>query len=92
MHLSTRALAIVGAILWGGSILFSGLLNLLIPGYGLHFLQLISSVYPGFHAAGTLGDLLVGTIYGMVDGGIGGFVFGWLYNFLVNCCQSKRES
>ena len=27
-----------------------------------------------------LGDALVGTTYGLVDGGFGGFFFGWLYN------------
>ena len=89
MHLSKKALTLVGAIAFGASILFSGLLNLFIPDYGLHFLQLVSSVYPGFHGSGTIGDLLVGTLYGMVDGAIGGFLFGWLYNFFVDCCQSK---
>lgn len=41
----------------------------------------MSSVYPGFHASHTVGDVLVGTVYGLADGAIGGFFFGWLYNF-----------
>ena len=81
MRLSVRALTIVVAILWGGGMLFTGLVNLVAPSYGADCLRLMSSVYPGFHASRTVGDVLVGTGYGLVDGAIAGFLFGWLYNF-----------
>jgi len=68
------------AVLWGGGLLFVGLVNLASPSYGTNFLAGVSSVYPGFHATRTFGDVLVGTGYGVVDGGIGGLVFAWLYN------------
>jgi len=80
MGLSTRSLAIVFALLWGGSILFVGLVNLAAPSYGNVFLQCMSSIYPGFHNSRTVVDVLVGTGYGLVDGGVGGLLFGWLYN------------
>ena len=80
MRLSAKALALAMGILWGGCLLFVGLINLASPSYGVNFLAGTSSVYPGFHAARTFGDVLVGTGYGVVDGGIGGFLFGWLYN------------
>lgn len=80
MKLSIRALMITAALLWGGGVLFVGLLNLVSASYGLGFLQMMSSVYPGFHASRTLGDVLVGTVYGSVDGAICGSLFGWLYN------------
>jgi hypothetical protein len=80
MKLSATAMALTMAALWGGCILLVGLMNLASPSYGSNFLALASSVYPGFHDSRTVGDLLVGTGYGIVDGGIGGFVFGWLYN------------
>ncbi len=80
MRLSAKALALAMGILWGGCLLFVGLINLASPSYGVNFLAGMSSVYPGFHAARTFGDVLVGTGYGVVDGGIGGFLFGWLYN------------
>jgi len=80
MRLSIRALAITSALLWGGCVLFVGLLNLASPGYGVAFLQMISSIYPGFHASRTFGDVIVGALYALVDGGVGGLIFGWLYN------------
>jgi len=87
MQLSVKALTIVVAILWGGGMLFTGLVNLAVPSYGVECLKLMSSVYPGFHASGTLVDVLVGTGYGLVDGAIAGFLFGWLYNFFAGRTQ-----
>ena len=43
---------------------------------------MMSSVYPGFHDSRTLGDVIVGTIYGIVDGAIMGLVFSSLYRWL----------
>jgi hypothetical protein len=80
MRLSAKALAFAMAVLWGGGLLFVGLINLASPSYGANFLAGVSSIYPGFHATRTFGDVLVGTGYGVVDGGIGGFLLGWLYN------------
>jgi hypothetical protein len=80
MKLSIRALTIASALLWGGCLLFVGVLNLASASYGVGFLQMMSSVYPGFHASRTFGDVIAGTIYALVDGAICGLVFGWLYN------------
>jgi hypothetical protein len=80
MTVSVRSLAIVSALLWGGGILFVGLVNLAAPSYGTAFLQCVSSVYPGFHDSRTFLDVLVGTGYALFDGAVGGALFGWLYN------------
>ena len=80
MSLSIRSLAITSALLWGGGILFVGLVNLTAPSYGTAFLQGVSSVYPGFHDSRTFLDVLVGTGYALFDGAVGGALFGWLYN------------
>jgi hypothetical protein len=80
MRLSAKSLAITVALLWGGGILFVGLVNLAAPYYGTAFLQWASSIYPGFHNSRTVVEVLVGTGYGVVDGGVGGLLFGWLYN------------
>ena len=82
MKLSVRALAIVSALLWGSCLLFVGVLNLGSGSYGMAFLQMMTSIYPGFHASRTVGDLLVGVVYAVIDGAIGGALFGWLYNAL----------
>jgi hypothetical protein len=57
-----------------------GLANLAIPAYGSAFLQGVGSVYPGFYHARTFADVLVGTVYGSVDGALGGALLAWLYN------------
>jgi len=80
MHLSVKALMITCGLLWGGGLLGVGLVHLASPSYGASFLSGISSVYPGFHGARSLGDALVGAAYGLIDGGFGGLFFGWLYN------------
>ena len=42
----------------------------------------MSSVYPGFHTTRTVGEVLLGTVYGFVDGAIGGYLFALLYNWI----------
>ncbi len=54
-----------------------------LDSYGGQFLQLMASVYPGYHATRSIGEVVVGTLYGAVDGFVGGAVFAWSYNHLV---------
>lgn len=84
MRLSPKSMAITLAVLWGGGIFCVGAVNVAKPTYGLYFLQMMSSVYPWFHASRNLGDLAIGTIDGIVDGAVGGYVFAWLYNSFVS--------
>jgi len=71
---------ISAGLLWGGCILLLGILNSVVPPFGSSILQAISSVYPGYHASGAIGDVLVGAVYAAVDGAIAGLVLAWLYN------------
>ena len=80
MKLNVRALAFVAALVWGIALLLTGLANLIFPSYGQEFLQVIASVYPGYHATRSFGQVVIGTLYGLVDGGVGGAIFAWLYN------------
>jgi hypothetical protein len=80
MRLSLKALAVAAGLLWGGAILFVGLINLARPAYGINFLEIMSSVYPWFHASHTLGDVIVGTVDGLIDGAVAGLLLAWLYN------------
>ena len=80
MKLSIGAVTITVAILWGGAVLLCGIANLIWPSYGLAFLQLAASIYPGYHATRSLGGLVVGTGYAIFDGAVAGLLFGWLYN------------
>ncbi len=90
MRLSMRSLAFACALLSGGAILFFGLFNLAYPSYGVEYLKLASSVYPGFHNSRKFVDVLVGTGYGLVDGAICGLLLGWLYNLFIPSALLKE--
>ncbi len=77
-----KAMTGATATLWGACMLIIGLLNLRFPSYGGDFLHVMSSVYPGFHDSRTLGDVIAGTVYGIVDGAIAGYVFSSLYRWV----------
>ncbi|MFZ0964605.1 MAG: hypothetical protein WAO35_27420 [Terriglobia bacterium] len=82
MKLNVRALATVTALVLGIlAMMMTGLANLIWPSYGREFLQLMASVYPGYHATRSLGEVVIGTLYGLVDGGVGGALFAWMYNY-----------
>jgi hypothetical protein len=81
MKLNAKAFAITAALAWGGSIFVVALLNRFWGNYGVAYLNLAASLYPGFHPGGMKAGI-VGTLYGMLDGAVGGFVVAWLYNKL----------
>ena len=85
MKFNIGALALAVGLYWGGAILIVGVSNLIWPGYGSAFLQLAASIYPGYSASATFGQVIVGTLYGLVDGAIGGALFAWLYNCSAMC-------
>jgi hypothetical protein len=64
MRISLKATALSSAVLWGGAMLFVGLIHLAVPSYGGDFLRIVSSVYPGADTAPKLGRVLLGTLYG----------------------------
>jgi hypothetical protein len=80
MKLSVKALTYTLAILWGLCFLLVGLTNRIWPPYGGTFLELMSSVYPGYKAVAGFGNIVVGTLYAVLDGAVGGAVFAWVYN------------
>ncbi len=83
MRMDLRALSLTVAIVWGGSILLIGLANLIWTTYGVAFLEVAASIYPGYRGGSSFGQVIVGTLYGLVDGFIGGLIIGWLYNLFV---------
>jgi hypothetical protein len=83
MKLSIKALTYACAIVWSLVVLLVGVANLLWPPYGAAFLGLMSSIYPGYKAVANLGNVIVATLYALVDGAIGGALFAWIYNQLV---------
>ena len=84
MRLNVKALGFTFALLGGGSILVVGIANLIWPDYGVAFLDLAASVYPGYDASPSLVQVLIGTIYGLVDCFVWGLIVGWIYNAFVS--------
>lgn len=81
MKLSVKGLAITLGLVWGVlGMLLVGLCNLIWPSYGVAFLEVMASLYPGYHATASFGQVIVGTLYGIVDGAFAGAVFAWVYN------------
>ena len=80
MRLNIAALSMASGLLWGVCILVVAAANLIWPNYGLVFLQLCGSIYPGYHAGTGIGSVVTATIYALVDGAVGGAIFAWLYN------------
>jgi hypothetical protein len=80
--LSVKSLSFAFAILWAAAVFGVGILNLLWPGYGVAFLDMVKSIYPGYAAVSGFGGVIVGTLYALVDGAVGGAVFAWLYNVM----------
>lgn len=83
MKLDIKAMAITLGLVWGAAILLVGIANLMWPNYGQAFLQVTASIYPGYTADASAGQLIVGTLYGLVDGAAAGVVIAWLYNVFV---------
>ena len=80
MKLNVKAFMFTCAILWAAAIFLVGISNLIWTGYGVAFLKVIASIYPGYDGVGTFGSVIVASLYAVVDGAIGGLVFAWLYN------------
>jgi len=83
MRLNVRAAALAAAVLWGAALFITGMANLIRPGYGSLFLQMMASIYPGYKASPSIGSVLVGTLYALLDGAVCGLVFAWLYNRII---------
>jgi hypothetical protein len=77
--ISIKSVTLTSALLWGGAMLLVGVINLADASYGGAFLHLMSSIYPGADTARTLGKVILGGIYGFVDGAVAGYLFSALY-------------
>ncbi len=81
MKLDVKVLALTGGLIWGILAMFlSGVANLIWSGYAQGFLDVMASVYPGYNATDGFGQVIIGTLYGLVDGAVAGALFAWVYN------------
>ena len=90
MRLNVKAMAISLGLIWGVLAMFLvGAANLIWPSYGQAFLDLMASVYPGYKATPSFGQVILGTLYGWADGAIAGALFAWLYNRFLGMVSQK---
>lgn len=80
MRLCVAAFALAVGVIWAAGLLVLGLLNLAYPAYGKAMLDMAASIYPGYHAIGAIGDLLIGVLYAFVDGAVCALILALLYN------------
>ena len=81
MSLNIKAMALTLGAVWGGSFLFTGLTNLLVETYGVAYLELGASIYPGYNGPAGFGSVIVVTLYAVLDGAVVGAILAWVYNF-----------
>jgi hypothetical protein len=79
MRINPKALAISLGLAWAAGVFLAGVAHLLWPGYGGAFLEAVASIYPGYHVGG-FGEVIVGTLYALLDGAVCGIVIAWLHN------------
>jgi len=54
-----------------------------LPCYAEAFLRLVASIYPGYHYPSGFGGVIVGMLYGLLDGAVAGALIAWLYNLFL---------
>jgi len=88
MRLDVKAFAIAGAAIGGLKVLKVLLIRQVVPGYGESFVQLLVSLFPGFHGVPGVGSVLTALGYVMVDAAVWAAVMAWLYNRAAGARQS----
>lgn len=87
MKMDVKACSAASAVLWSGAVLLTGIINLAEPAYGKDFLRLVASIYPGYKARPTPGQVAIATGYAVLDGAGSGALFALLYN----CFACERQ-
>ncbi|MFQ5658802.1 MAG: hypothetical protein ACE5GZ_00125 [Gammaproteobacteria bacterium] len=54
--------------------------NLIFPGYAVNFLEVVDSIYHGYHPGTGISSIII-SLYGVVDAGIAATIFARPYNF-----------
>lgn len=69
------------ASIWGLFVLGVGTANFFFPLYGVEFMKVIDSIYPGYHfGAWGFGGVIVATLYAILDAWVIGVIFALIYN------------
>jgi hypothetical protein len=90
MRLSVWRFGCAVSSVWALCVFSAGLVNLIWSSYGVEFLKLVDSIYPGYHyGQWGLWGVLVATLYAALDGWIVGVGLAWLYNLYARLGKQK---
>ena len=90
MKLNVTQLGFALGITWALLVFSVGVANLFWPCYGVAFLKIADSIYPGYHLGKWgLGGVFIAAVYSVIDGFIVGIIFAWLYNLCGKCKKEK---
>ena len=78
-------------MLWGLAMAIVGIANSINPAYGGELIEALSSVYPGYEGSGAAGDVVIGIVYGVVDGAFAGWLIASVYNFFLRRVGGSRS-
>ena len=92
MKLNVIQLGLAFAVICAASALLVGLINLFCPSYGVAFLKLLDSLYPGYHfGKWGFGGVVVATLYAALDGFVCGVELPGFIIYLANVLKKKRS-
>ena len=91
MKISIKALVNSIAIMCGIIVFLCGIINMIWPTYATEFLQVLESIYPGYHSNGSFTSVILATLYSVVYGMICATLFGWIYNWFVDVEEKEDE-
>lgn len=80
LKLNACKLALAVGIVWAVGVFLMALIAM-SNGYGMQFVDFMSSFYIGYKA--DLAGAFMGLIWGFLDGFIGTYIIAWLYNKLI---------
>jgi len=90
--ISVKGLAVAGAVCWGGAALLVGTLNLMRPGYGQAFLDMLASIYPLYTGTASIKSVVLVTAYALLDGTLCGLIFALIYNLVSGCYKTQNST
>jgi hypothetical protein len=79
MKTDSIRLGVAVGLVWAGGVLFLGILVALFN-WGTPLMKVLASIYRGYGSS--LGGIIIGTVWALIDGFCAGFFVGWVYNLL----------
>ncbi len=80
MKLDVKAFAMAGAAIGGLKVLKVLLVRQMVPGYGEPFVQLLASLFPGYHGTPGVSSIVTAVGYVVLDAAVWAALLAWLYN------------